>query len=785
MNSTPKHPNALIKETSPYLLQHAHNPVQWHPWGREAFAMAQRENKPIFLSVGYATCYWCHVMERQSFENESTAAVMNEHFVNIKVDREERPDVDDLYMTAVQLMTGRGGWPMNVFLTPPGAGGVDDPGLKPLYAGTYFPPQPGQGMPSFTQILEAIAKAWANQRDDVLEQAEKVARTVRAVVAAPVVEENISTTTVQEAANGLLANYDQEHGGFGSAPKFPQACNLLFLLHVLRHNPNAQLAEILVHTLDRMARGGMYDQVAGGFHRYSTDERWLVPHFEKMLYDQGQLLEVYADAHELVQSGAITIEGDPQCFASVVRQTCDYLLREMTDASGAFWSAQDAEVDAREGGSYLWTPDEIKQVLGDGPQTELVLRFYGLDAQANFQDPHHEDVPASWVLHQPMRLNEFAQLEGVSVNDWRATMQQVNAKLLAVRRRRKQPITDDKVLTGWNALAIRGLALTGKVLNEPRYITAAEKACTAILRQLRDQHGDLLRSMRAGQAKTPGFLEDWAGMIEALAMLHQVTGHESWLNQAEQLMDRGRRLFANDRGGCFDTLADQTDLFVRLRSTYDGAIPCGNSMMIHALLDLHDVTGKERYLSLAVADLRFFSGLLSKRGSTMMHMQHALLRALEADSKRFAPGNQQAAVESVAQTAKDDRPIRLHCEPAEVDLSSGSGELMLTVELAEGHHVNAHDTEQAGLIPTAVLLLDDDDWSMQVQYPQALVKHFAMADQPIKVYEGQVTIKVKLERRYLNTPQSEWPRLRLRVQLCTQSECLPPATMPVPVRFKG
>ncbi len=785
MNSTPKHTNALIRETSPYLLQHAHNPVQWHPWGPEAFAQARRENKPIFLSVGYATCYWCHVMERQSFENEATAAVMNQHFVNIKVDREERPDVDDLYMTAVQLMTGHGGWPMNVFLTPPGAGGDDDTGLKPLYAGTYFPPEPAHGMPSFTQVLQAIAKAWVNQREDVLEQAEKAARAVRGLVAAAVVEEDLSSGAVQEAANALLANYDHEHGGFGGAPKFPQPCNLLFLLHVIRNNPNAQLAEMVVHTLDRMARGGMYDQVAGGFHRYSTDERWLVPHFEKMLYDQGQLLEVYARAHELLQSGVIVVEGDDQCFAAVLRQTCDYLMREMTDASGALWSAQDAEVDAREGGSYLWTPDEVKKVLGDSTDTSRVLRFYGLDGEANFQDPHHQDVQPGWVLHQPMKLTDFAQPEGVRVDDWRATMNHANTRLREVRSKRKQPITDDKVLTGWNALVIRGLALSGQVLKEPRYIKAAENACEAVLRHLRDGQGDLLRSMRAGQAKTPAFLEDWAGMISALTLLHQVTGHERWLSEAEQLMDRGRRLFANDRGGCFDTLAGQSDLFVRLRSTYDGAIPCGNSMMIHAMLDLHQATGKDRYLSLAAADLRFFSGLLTKRGANMMHMQHALLRSLEADSKRFVTTTESDATQEAVKPEKDDRPIRLRCEPAEVDLSSGSGELLLQVELAEGHHLNAFDATDQGLIPTAVLLLDDDDWSMQVDYPPAQVKQYALADQPLRVYEGAITIKVKLQQRYMNTPQPEWPRLRLRVQLCTQTECLPPATLPVSVRFRG
>ena len=783
MNQKHPHANALIHETSPYLLQHAHNPVDWHPWGPAAFAKARRENKLIFLSVGYATCYWCHVMERQSFENPSIAALMNEHFINIKVDREERPDVDDLYMTAVQIMTGRGGWPMSVFLTPPRAHGENDPGLKPLYAGTYFPPEPTQGMPGLTQILRAIAKAWKTQPKDLLEQAEKAARAVKSLVQAPGVEENLSAATFQEAAEALLATYDHEHGGFGDAPKFPQPCNLLFLLRMLEHNRSDPLAQKLVHTLDRMARGGMYDQIGGGFHRYATDARWLVPHFEKMLYDQGQLLEVYLCAHQLVQQGQLPVTGDTQGFATVARETCDYLLREMTDASGAFWSAQDAEVDAREGLSYLWSPSEIRVALEGSTLTNPVLRYYGLDQPANFQDPHDHEASPAWVVHQPVTLSQFAQEIGTTPQAWRKQMNAINHRLLAVRQTRKQPITDDKVLTSWNAMAIRGLALAGQILDEPRYVQAAVRACEAVLKHLQTSSGDLLRSMRQGQTRIPAFLEDYATLIGALTMLHQVTSEPRWLPEAERLLDRARRLFANDRGGCFDTLADQSDLFVRLRSTYDGAIPCGNSLMMHALLDLHACTGKERYLSLAIADLRFFSGLLARRGSSMLHMQHALLRALQADARRLAMMPTIPAEAGPSVSSGHDRPLHLRCEPAEVDLSDGKGSLVLHLKLDQDYHLHAHELTEPGLISTALLLLDDKDWTMHVEYPPAQIRQYPLADKPLPVYEEAVAIRLHLERRNPGATSPEPPRLRLRVQLCGEYECLPPATLPLPVKF--
>ncbi|MCC6580742.1 MAG: thioredoxin domain-containing protein, partial [Phycisphaeraceae bacterium] len=407
-----RRPNALADQTSPYLLQHACNPVDWHPWSPATLALARKLQRPIFLSIGYSTCYWCHVMERQCFENPDIAALMNDGFVNIKVDREERPDIDDLYMTAVQMITGSGGWPMSVFLTPPGAAGADDPGLEPFDAGTYFPPRDAYGRPGFPSVLRAISQAWRDRRGELLEQAGRVAQAMRSHLAPEPTPSPLSADQVSQAAGRLLRAYDSDDGGFGQAPKFPQPLNLRFLLHVHRNNQDADIAGALTHTLDRMARGGMYDQVGGGFHRYSTDERWLVPHFEKMLYDNGQLAELYALAHERLPR-----DGDPGLFARVAAETCDYILREMTDASGAFWSAQDAEVDSREGLNYLWNPREIRNVLDDPKLAELALAMYGLDEGPNFRDPHHRDEPARNVLYLPYPLAELARQRNMALDD--------------------------------------------------------------------------------------------------------------------------------------------------------------------------------------------------------------------------------------------------------------------------------------------------------------------------------------------------------------------------------
>ncbi|MCC7145022.1 MAG: thioredoxin domain-containing protein [Phycisphaeraceae bacterium] len=655
--------NRLAGETSPYLRQHAHNPVDWYPWGPEALAKAAAEKRPIFLSIGYSTCYWCHVMEREVFENPAIAALMNEHFVNIKVDREERPDLDDIYMAAVQLTTGRGGWPMSVFLTPPKAAGEDDQGLAPFFTGTYFPPTAsgggglasgGGGMPSFPQVILSLSEAWRTQRRQILEHGREIAGALRQHFGAKTEEEipALSVRTVERAANQLLHAYEPVHGGFGGGPKFPQPSNLMLLLRIQQDTPQPELAKALGYTLERMARGGICDQIGGGFHRYSVDEKWLVPHFEKMLYDNAQLIEAYLWAQEVIPDA-----GEPGMFARVAGETAEYLRREMVGPDGGFHSAQDAEVNAYEGKNYLWQKQEITAALagraGGEELAELAIGLYGLEGGPNFRDPHQADALPANVLFLPRRLDEVAGERGLSLDQLLEKRRIINERLLAARAQRPQPRTDDKVIVSWNGMAIAAMAKAGRLLGEIRYTEAAERAGRTILEHLRQADGALWRTLRQETAKIPAFLEDYAFLTHGFIELYRATKHADWLRHARELMAKAVELFdatgGGFAGGYFDTLANQADLLVRVRATYDGAISSGNSQMIHNLLDLYEQTGEEEYLSRAGRDLRSFAGPLEQHGAGMIHMQFALLRALalgrDLFGKTTSPGRKGAGME--------------------------------------------------------------------------------------------------------------------------------------------
>lgn len=764
--------NRLIRETSPYLLQHAHNPVDWYPWGPEAFDRSRKTGKPIFLSIGYSTCYWCHVMERQVFECPDIAGIMNELFVNVKVDREERPDVDDIYMTAVQMMTGRGGWPMSVFLTSPGADGQSDPGLRPFYAGTYIPPVPAHGLPGFPQLIQALSQAYTERHAEVLEESRRIAQAISSQVsratARPV---QLGAYLVRDAANSLLRTYDTEHGGFGGAPKFPQASNLLLLLHVQANNPNQQLWEALVHTLDRMARGGMYDQIGGGFHRYSTDEKWLVPHFEKMLYDNGQLLEVYARAHQL----APEISRDLH-WPELLRQTADYVLREMVDESGAFWSAQDAEVDALEGGNYVWTPGEISEAIGDAHLAELASELYGLSLGTNFKDPHAPHAQPVNVLYQPDRLSDVASQRKLTIDRLMQQKEQIDRRLLEARSKRKQPGTDDKVLTSWNGMMIAGLSRAAMALNEPPMQQAASRAASAVLAKMSSEEGGLLRTMRKGQARIPAFLEDYAFLVHGLIELHRVTKQRDWLDHAIRLTNHAIGLFEAENGGYHDTLANQSDLFVRTRSSYDGAIPSGNSRMIFNLLDLHEITGDQSWFDRALRDMNSFSSLLSRRGHGMVHMVDALLAAIEMHPDHFVEHQPE-------EVQLRTRPLSVEIDPPKVDVSSGSADFTVTLHIGDEYHLSAHRPGLEGLIPTTLDLQDAPGLSLDVDYPAGKSERYAFADEPINVYDGRVVLKATVRRG--GREKVVAPKLILRCQICTDISCLEPRTHELPVKFVG
>lgn len=570
-------PNRLINESSPYLLQHANNPVDWFPWGEEALTKAKAEDKPIFLSIGYSACHWCHVMEHESFENERTAAIMNEHFINIKVDREERPDLDSIYMDAVVAMTGQGGWPMSMFLTPDGV---------PFYGGTYFPPTPRHGLPSFEQLLLSIAHAYRNQREQVTQNGEVLISRIGATF--PLKGAASFSPEVRDMAiQALGQNFDKVNGGMGGAPKFPQPMTYDFLLRAYYRNRQPGLLQMVELTLLKMAHGGMYDQLGGGFHRYSVDAVWLVPHFEKMLYDNALLARLYLHAYQLT--------GKP-FYRQIVEETLDYVVREMTDPAGGFYSSQDADSEGEEGKFFLWTPAEIKLILGQN-DGEIFCAAYDVKPGGNFEGQS--------ILNIPRPFDEVAGQFKLSPAELAAILQQSKARLFAAREQRVKPGRDEKVLTAWNGLMLAPFAEAARVFNRPDYLQVAERNAEFILStMLKD--GRLFRTWKAepGVPKLMGYLEDYAFYADGLLALYQTSFNPRWFRQAQSLMDVVLDHFADDQfGGFFDTADDHEQLITRPKNMQDNATPCGNSMAVRVLLLLAAYTGNSRYEEPAIEAL--------------------------------------------------------------------------------------------------------------------------------------------------------------------------------------
>jgi uncharacterized protein len=561
-------PNRLSNETSPYLLQHADNPVDWFPWGSEALDRARDLDLPIFLSVGYSACHWCHVMERESFKDEETATLMNASFVCIKVDREERPDVDAIYMDAVQTMTGHGGWPMSAFLTP---------ATRPFYAGTYFPKESMHGMPSFRQVLTGIAEAWRDRRDEIEVQAGRITEALQRLASAPASPWTEPVEVSRGALARLTSTFDTRWGGFGGAPKFPQPMVMEFLLRqVLREGPDA--VEMVAITLDRMADGGMYDQLGGGFSRYSTDPTWHVPHFEKMLYDNAQLAQVYVRAWQVTHN---------ERYKTVATETLDYLLREMRDPEGGFWSSQDADSEGVEGKFYAWSWAELTELVGSDVATVL-----GALPEGNWP----EGPLATNVLWRPQGVAVVAAKVGKSPDLLAREVEAGREALRRERERRVHPAIDDKVLASWNAMAIRALAEAGRAFRRPDYTDAALGCANFVLTALREPSGRLLRSWRAGKSGVPGFADDHALMASACLALYETTFQPRWFKEARGLADRLLALFLDEEnGGFFQTGSDTGALLVRPKELSDGAVPSGNSAAAEVLARLALFTGDESY----------------------------------------------------------------------------------------------------------------------------------------------------------------------------------------------
>jgi len=597
--------NRLRTESSPYLLQHAENPVDWYPWGPEAFERARSEDKPIFLSVGYSACHWCHVMEHESFEDEATAALMNERFVSIKVDREERPDVDAIYMDAVSALTGRGGWPMSVFLTPDAV---------PFYGGTYFPPTSRYGMPSFTEVLTQIASLWDTRRDELVAAGEELRAALGAQATAGTGAEagDLEPATLIAAQVALARDFDPVDGGWGAAPKFPQPPVVDFVLRRALATGDAQVLEMATVTLDAMLRGGMYDQLGGGFHRYSTDERWLVPHFEKMLYDNAQLARVYLHAYQVTGTHE---------YRRVVTETLDYVAREMLDAAGGFYSAQDADTEGEEGRYFVWTPEQIEAALvGVDPDpigdAELFALARGVTASGNFEGKS--------ILTLAQTAEQVADSSGFSEAEVEERLDRARRALLIARDSRVKPGLDHKVLASWNGLMLAAFAEAARVLARDDYRAIAEKNAEFVLEHMRTPEGRLLRSWPRGGTRLPGYLEDHAAYAAGLLELYQTTFDPRWFQAARDLAEITLVHFADSAGGFFDTSDDHESLLLRPKTTQDGALPSGAAMAAEVLIKLAEYTGEHRYSDAAVAALAPVQSLMARAPLGFAHWLGAL-----------------------------------------------------------------------------------------------------------------------------------------------------------------
>jgi len=557
-------PNRLEKETSPYLLQHAGNPVEWYSWGEEALEKAHLEDKPIFLSIGYAACHWCHVMAHESFEDGEIAALLNEHFVSIKVDREERPDLDSIYMNAVVAMTGQGGWPMSVFLTPDG---------KPFYGGTYFPPQPRYGMPSFRQVLESIIRSWEEEREQVGEIGRQIADHLAKAARPQILPGTLGQKGIDQASQKLIESYDWQNGGWGPAPKFPQPMAIDFLLSQATRG-NEEALRTAVHALRAMSRGGMYDLAGGGFHRYSTGNDWLVPHFEKMLYDNAQLASAYLHGYLLTGDDA---------FRAVTEATLDFIQRELAHPKGGFYSSLDADSEGKEGKYYIWTGQEIREKLEDPTQAELFAAAYGVTPEGNFEGRN--------ILQRRKNNEDLAAQFDLPIESVRSKLEEGLKRLLAARENRVRPATDDKVLVSWNALALIAFAEAGIYLARQDYLTVATRSAEFLLREL-FSGGQLLRSWRNGQTRHAGYLEDHAGLILGLIALYQADPNPRWYTAAQNLAREMVEHFSDPESGFFDTRDDAGTLLTRPKDEQDNATPSGNALAALALLKLAELEGQ-------------------------------------------------------------------------------------------------------------------------------------------------------------------------------------------------
>ncbi|MCK6472481.1 MAG: thioredoxin domain-containing protein [Planctomycetes bacterium] len=758
----PPHTNRLAKETSPYLLQHAHNPVDWYPWGPEAFAKARAEQKPIFLSVGYSACHWCHVMEHECFEDEEVAKVLNEGFVSIKVDREERPDVDDIYMHYVQMVTQRGGWPMSVVMTPEGL---------PFFGGTYFPKQ------QFMPIMDRIREGWATERERLNTFAEKAKEALKSYAEQdlPAADRPLDRGTVERFVPFQVERFDFEEGGNAGAPKFPPHSALALLLEIVAGGKAEKPArEMLALTLDKMQLGGIHDHVGGGFHRYSTDGFWLLPHFEKMLYDNAQLAAVYARASVVLQDPA---------YARTSRGIYDWVLREMTSKDGAFYSAYDADSDGEEGKFYVWDRNEVDKILGD--DADLFCELYQIRPEGNFHDEATHQPSGMNIPHLAQSLDAHAKRLDRDPDELRAWAAGCLEKLRAVRAKRVWPGLDDKVLTSWNALMIGSLAQGGLALKEPAYTKAAVRAADWLLRNLRGKDGRWRATYNRGQARLAAYQDDHAFLAEAFLDLHEATGEKRWVDETERVVaEMDRHFWDAAKGGYFFTADDHEELLIRMKKPADNATPSGNGIAAQALVRLARATGKKAYAERAVEVMKAYHIFMDKAPAMVESMLVALDEFLE-------DGHAIASIVA-APAAKVTRG------PVTAELLLGAGSLLaggrvpvaVRLEFEPQWHVQAHEPSQKGLVGTAVRLESAALGALKdFRYPAAEELTAPELGGALAVYKSPVLVGAWLEVPEDLAPGTARLQVEVTFQACDERSCARPEqvllTLTVTVSEKG
>jgi uncharacterized protein YyaL (SSP411 family) len=786
--------NRLAKESSPYLLLHAHNPVDWYPWGEEAFAKAKKENKLIFLSIGYSSCYWCHVMERKVFSNPKIAEYMNKHFVNIKVDREERPDVDDIYMTslivyfqAIRSSQG-GGWPLSMFMTPEG---------KPFAGGTYFPPDDSGGRSGFDSVSKRVQSLWTNNEKELRANSDLITSEVRRTMKPVFVPQPtpLDKSLVSLVTTRVKESYDPQFGGIdfnasnAEKPKFPVPAKLAILDYAAKHG-DTTAAKMLNDTLDKIARGGIQDHLAGGFHRYSTDRRWHVPHFEKMLYDQSQLAFLYTTAWQ------DTKRSD---FRRAAEGILDYVLRDFTGAKGGFYSALDAETNAIEGEYYVWQQDEIRRILGD--DADVFMTAFGMKQPNSFEH--------GYVLHQPIGLDELAKNMKLQPDELLKHVAKLRAKVLTVRSKRESPLRDDKVVTSWNGLMIKAYAAAGAAFERTDYTDAAVKAAKFLLTELRDKDGRLLRTWRGGKAKLKAYLDDYAFVVAGLLELHRHTNDQQWLDAAVELTELQHKHYWSEQGkGYFFTADDHEELIARTRNAYDNVLPSGNGYAARNLLRLAQLTGEDKYAQWAKETLQAFGPVIRQAPGSMTTMAIALAESLELPkaATKESPDNGAAmrpmklteqgftyvAYQSpapVGENATGNKPAdkkkkkkKAKQVQAKVYLSVAklvpgkTCRIAMVVNVQKGWHINANPANPDFLEPTRIVVTSKHGTKLtKIRYPKPHKLRMDGIDDEIHVYDGRIEIHGLIEIPKSAAGQKEEEmKITLEYQACDSRRCLRP-----------